>query len=110
MVIVQVEPAAVPPVSFNGTVYVRHGTQTARADGPAITRLANTGARAQRRVEAITRKEAKRIAEQLFATFALAIGRPGDRRQALSDTEPQRVADLQLREVLNKRWRMKSIG
>jgi hypothetical protein len=109
VVIVQIEPAAVPPVSFNGTVYIRHGTQTVRADGPAITRLANTGARTQRGVEATTRREAKRIAEQVFATFALAIGRPGDRPQALSDTEPRRVADLQLREALKKRWRIRAL-
>ena len=40
VVVVQVAPAAVPPVTLNGVVYLRRGSQTVRADAAAIRRMA----------------------------------------------------------------------
>jgi hypothetical protein len=102
--IVQIDPAPIPPVSFDGRVYIRHGSQTLTADGRAISRLSNEGARAIRVVERATRKRAKDQASQLFAPMAIAIGRPGQRDRPLTDPEPEQVAYGRLREALLARW------
>jgi predicted HTH transcriptional regulator len=72
--VVQIDPAPIPPVSYGGRVHIRHGSQTLVADGPAISRLSNEGARAIRVVERATRKRAKEEASQFFAPMAIAIG------------------------------------
>lgn len=109
VVVIQVEPAPIPPVSFDGRVYIRHGSQTLVADGPAISRLSNDGARAIRVVERATRKRAKEEGLQLFAPMAIAIGRPGQRDRPLSDPEPERIAYARMREALQKRWRKRQL-
>jgi Schlafen, AlbA_2 len=109
LVIVQVAPAPLPPVSVGSTVYIRHGSQTIRADGPAIRRLSQQGQKAEERVVKKTRKRTKELAEQIFVPFALGIGRSGGRAQALSDTTPQQVAYARLKEVLEARWRKRKL-
>jgi hypothetical protein len=109
VVVVQVEQALQPPVSYGNIVYLRHGTQTIRADGPAIRRLAEQGRREERRVETKARKHAKELAEQMSVPFAIAIGRSGDRDQPLSSSEPETVASARLREALAKRWRKRRL-
>lgn len=102
--VIQVEPSPLPPVTVDGTVYQRHGTQTLRADGPAIRRLTEQGARAQRRVETKTRKLVKELSGAMFANFAIGVGLLGERAIPLSSEEPERIAYQQLREALSSRW------
>lgn len=102
--VVQVEPSPLPPVTHQGVVYQRHGTQTIRADGPAIRRLTEQGAKLQRRVETKTRKLVKELSGSMFVNFALGLGRLGERTIPLSSEDPERTAYRQLREALRSRW------
>lgn len=108
LVVVQVEAAALPPVSYNGVVYLRHGTQNLRADGPAIRRLAAQGERAETTLSRAARKEAEACIHQLWTSFGLAIARPGDRLYALDDPRPEQALYRELERALAVRFRARS--
>jgi hypothetical protein len=71
--------------------------------------LSEQGRREERRVETKTRKRAKEMAEQVFVTHAIAIGRSGDRPHALSDSAPERAAYTHLHDALEARWRKRKL-
>ena len=105
VVVVQVAPAAVPPVTLNGVVYLRRGSQTVRANAAAIRRLAEAGRLARGRVERPARKLARLGAEQLLSPFGLAVGHLRGRPFQRVDSTPERVASEELEAVLRGRWR-----
>lgn len=104
-VVVQVVPAAVPPVTLNGVVYLRRGSQTVRANAAAIRRLAEAGRLARGRVERPARRLARLGAEQRFSPFGLAVGHLRGRPFQRADSTPERVASEELEAVLRGRWR-----
>lgn len=109
VVVVQVEEAPVPPVATDGIVYLRHGTQSIRAPGSAIRRLAEEGRRAQRPIEKSASALATELGSQLWVPFAVAIGRHGARKNQLGDTAPADALSNNLRSVLAGRWRSRKL-
>lgn len=107
--VIQVEPADLRPVSCDGVVYIRHGTQTIRADGPAIRRLSEEGARATRRLERAAIKRAKELANQMWVPFGISIARFGGRSHVLADPIPSQVLEHMLDCKLRARWRHREI-
>jgi len=102
--IVQAEPAALTPVSHNGIVYVRHGTQTIRANGNAVRRLATQGGRAEKLLMKAARDEAQKSADQLWTPFGLAIARTGERTHALTEPQPEEALYEELEAALAGRF------
>lgn len=105
VVVVQVAPAPMPPVTFNGVVYLRRGSQTVRADAAGIRRLAEAGRLARGRVERPARRLAQSGAKQLFSAFGLAVGHMRGRPFQRTDPMPESVASAELEAVLQGRWR-----
>jgi len=107
--IVCVEPAVAPPTTLDGVVWRRHGTQTVRADGNAIARLAEKGRRARLSAEKTARARATALGAQMFVPFGLAIVRFGAREQAIADWAPEHALREELASALSRRWRERSL-
>lgn len=106
--VIQIEAADLRPVSYNATVYLRHGSQTIRADGNAIRRLAADGERAEKRLLKAARDDAKRSIDQLFTPFGVAIVRPGSRQYRLDDPAPEQALYRELERALAGRYRQRT--
>lgn len=107
--VLQVEPAALPPVSHNGVTYIRHGSQTLRADGDAIRRLSQAGQRAANKIAKAARDEANKSVDQIWVPFGVAVARAGERGYALSDSKPEQVLYDELEAKLQGRYRKRTL-